>query len=168
MKDCPRTPISRAPERPTSMSQAKLKLRRKVEKRYTTDYAYRNRLALPPKDLVDKHVDDEMVLSWVFGLSSWFKDEVWDLVYDHGMRGVGGVDKERFEALCESNNIPQTNVACREKVKVRIYSVQSHGGAQADGDSRLRFTMRRERLGSTGECSSTTMSRWLPVESLAK
>jgi hypothetical protein len=78
------------------MSQSKLKIRRKVEKRFTTDYAYRNRIALPPKDLVDKHVDDEMVLSWVFGLSSWFKDEVWDLVYDHGMRGVGGTDNERF------------------------------------------------------------------------
>jgi hypothetical protein len=150
------------------MSQSKLKIRRKVEKRFTTDYAYRNRIALPPKDLVDKHVDDEMVLSWVFGLSSWFKDEVWDLVYDHGMRGVGGADKERFEALCERNNLPQASVACREKVKVRIYSVQSHGGAQADGDSRPKFTMRRERFGSTGECSSTTTSRWLPVESLAK
>jgi hypothetical protein len=166
MKDSPRTPISRPPERSTS--QAKLKLRRKVEKQYTTDYAYRNRIALPPKDLVDKHVDDEMVLSWVFGLSSWFKDEVWDLVYDHGMRGVGGADKERFEALCESNNLPQGNVACREKVKVRIHSVRSHGGAQADGDSRLRYTTRCERLGSTGECSWMTMSRWSPAESLAK
>jgi hypothetical protein len=165
MKDSSRTPISRSQG---PISQSKLKVRRKVEKRFTTDYAYRNRIALPPKDLVDKHVDDEMVLSWVFGMSSWFKDEVWDLVYDHGMRGVGGPDKERFEALCERNNLPQGNVACREKVKVRIHVVQSHGGAQADGDSRPRSTTRCAHSGSTGECSWMTMSQWLPVESLAK
>jgi hypothetical protein len=104
MKDSPHTPISRTLQSPTS--QAKFKLRRKVEKRYTTDCAYKNPHKLPSKEEVDKHVDDEMVLSWVFGMSKWFKDEVWDLVYDHGMRGVGGPDKERFEALCESNNIP--------------------------------------------------------------
>jgi hypothetical protein len=61
-----------------------------------------------------------MMLLWVFSLSSWFKDEVWDLANDHGMRGVRGAHKEKFEALCEFKNIPQDNVACCKKVKVHI------------------------------------------------
>jgi hypothetical protein len=102
-----------------------------VEKRFTTDYAYKNRRALPSKEDGDKHVDSELRLSKIFSLSEWFKQEVWDLVYDEGMSGVSGPDKNRFEALCDSYMIPKYSVACRNKVKVCIE--QSYCGAKLTG-----------------------------------
>jgi hypothetical protein len=108
--DSPRTPLS----------QSQRNMRAQIEKRFSTDYAYKSRRSLPTKEEVDKHVDDEIRRSRIYGLSDWFKDEVWDLVYDHGMLGVSGPDKERFEALCDSHCIPKENIACRNKVKVGI------------------------------------------------
>jgi hypothetical protein len=105
---------------PNPPSASERAIRAKIAKRFVTEYAYQHNREIPSQRDVDRHVENEIWLSKVFGISPWFEQDIWDLVYDHGVTGTSGRDKERLDALCAEHEIPNTNVACRNKVKVRL------------------------------------------------
>jgi hypothetical protein len=74
---------------------------------------------MPTTEQIEKVVEDEIMMSKVFKISSSFEEEIWSMIYDEGMRSASGTDKERFEALCARWKIPEGSLACRNKVKVR-------------------------------------------------
>jgi hypothetical protein len=102
------------------MSHAERAVRAKIAKRFRTDFAYKNNRQMPSNEEVDRHVENEIWLGRVFGISPWFEQEIWDLVYDEQ---AVGTDKERLDALCTENMIPAGNIACRNKVQVRLCEV---------------------------------------------
>jgi hypothetical protein len=102
----------------TRKSQSERAVRAQLEKRFATIYAFKNNCKLPTRKEIDKHVDYEMHLSKVFSLWSEFEQDIWDLVYDEGVQGVSGVDKDRLDALCDEWKVPEASIACRQKVKV--------------------------------------------------
>jgi hypothetical protein len=93
-------------------------VRNQVRKKFVTTYAYKNRRQIPTTEQIEKAVEDEMTISKVFKISSSFEEEIWGMIYDEGMRGASGTDKERFDALCARWAIPEDSLACRNKVKV--------------------------------------------------
>jgi hypothetical protein len=100
-------------------SHSETTVRAKVARKYTIDYAYNNNRAIPSKEEVDKHVEDEMRRSRIFGISPGFEEQIWALVYDGD-----GATKKSVDALCEEWKIPAASVACRNKVQVLRCPVQ--------------------------------------------
>jgi hypothetical protein len=116
-------------ETPGTPSNAELAVRRKLEKRFTTLYAFTNNCTTPSKEQINKHISYEMHLSKVFTLSSGFEQDVWDMVYDQGVEA--GAD-ERLNALCDEWKVPEASLACRNKVKVLSTCFQSNSATLTD------------------------------------
>jgi hypothetical protein len=114
-----------ANHQPTNMvsqstpSRSEHAVRSQIRKKFVENYAYKNRRQIPTTEQIEKAVEDEMMICKVFKISSSFEEEIWSMIYDEGMRGASGTDKERFEALCARWKIPEGSLACRNKVKVR-------------------------------------------------
>jgi hypothetical protein len=141
----------------TPKSQSERAVRARLAKRFATVYAFKNNCKMPSTEAINKHVDYEMHLSKVFSLSPGFEQDVWDLVYDEGVQGASGIDKERLDALCDEWDIPEASLACRNKVKVQLCTDQ-YGNSQADGlFSRQNCTTRGEHFESTASSSCTMM-----------
>jgi hypothetical protein len=102
----------------TTTSQSERAVRAKLEKRFATIHAFKNNCRIPSRDEIEKHVNYEIHLSKIFTLSPGFEQDVWDMVYDDGVKGASGADKQCLEELCNDWEIPEANIACRNKVKV--------------------------------------------------
>jgi hypothetical protein len=103
---------------PGTPSIAERAIRRQLETRFITLYAFMNNCKTPSREQIDHHVDYEMHLSKVFRLSPGFEQDIWDMVYDEGVEGASGDDQDRLEALCDEWKVPEGSLACRKKVKV--------------------------------------------------
>jgi hypothetical protein len=139
---------------PRTPSNAERAVRRKLEKRFTTLYAFTHNCTTPSTEQLNNHINYEMHLAKVFTLSSEFEQDVWDMVYDEGVET--GSD-ERLEALCDEWKVPEASLACRNKVKVLSACAQSNSDrSNADGYySRRSSTMQGERFESTANSSIT-------------
>jgi hypothetical protein len=132
----PSTPNTTMNSPSTPKSQSERAVRARLEKRFATLHAYKNNCQMPSTEAINKHVDYEMHLSKVFSLSPGFEQDVWDLVYDEGVQGASGVDKERLEALCDEWKIPEASLACRNKVKVQLCTTM-YNYVQSNSETKL-------------------------------
>jgi hypothetical protein len=73
---------------------------------------------VPSKKQIDQHVTNDMQLAKVMPLNDDMIAEIWKLVYDHGVRGLGGGDGKRIEELCDEWEIEKTSTAVRNRVRV--------------------------------------------------
>jgi hypothetical protein len=73
---------------------------------------------VPSKKQIDQHVTNDMQLAKVMPLNDDMIAEIWKLVYDHGVRGLGGEDGKRIEELCDEWEIEETSTAVRNRVRV--------------------------------------------------
>jgi hypothetical protein len=81
--------------------------------------AYTNKHGkVPTKEQIDKHVNDDILLAKFASLADDFTQEIWDLVYDEGLQGLGGQDRKRIEMLCDAWDIPKSSTTIRERVNV--------------------------------------------------
>jgi hypothetical protein len=108
-----------SPHTPTT-SQSERAVRAKLEKWFSTIYAFTNNCKVPSREAIDKHVNYEIHLSKVFTLGNQFEQDIWNLVYDAGVKGASGDDKQRLEDLCDKWEVPEASLAIRNKVKVLL------------------------------------------------
>jgi hypothetical protein len=143
-------------------SHSERAVRNQIRKKFVTTYAYKNRRQIPNTEQIEKAVEDEMMISQVFKISTSFEEEIWSMIYDEGMRSASGTDKQRFEALCARWCIPEESLACRNKIKVMFREVGFRANLMG---FRPRSITYAAASGSTASNSTTTRSRWLFVVS---
>jgi hypothetical protein len=99
-------------------SQTRSAVRARCVKQFVTAYTNKHG-KVPTKQQIDKHVNDDLLLAKFASLEESGTQEIWDLVYDEGVRGLAGHDKKRVERLCDEWDIPRSSIAVRERVRVR-------------------------------------------------